>query len=52
MGRPQLPPPRKDWRGRVPGEPPPQGAASTGGRGLLPPWAGEGKTGDELVLCW
>jgi len=32
-------------------------AATTGrskhrGRGLLPPWAGEGKTGDELVLCW
>ena len=42
---------RPDRRGLGPAEPPPQRVAKRRGQGLLPPWAGEGKDGDERGLC-
>ena len=42
---------RLDRRRQGPAEPPPQRVAKRRGRGLLPPWAGEGKDGDERGLC-
>ena len=42
---------RPDRRGLGPAEPPPQRVAKRRGQGLLPPWAGEGKAGDERGLC-
>jgi hypothetical protein len=42
---------RPDRRGLGLDEPLPQRVAKRRGRGLLPPWAGEGKDGDERGLC-